>query len=547
MLRRLDHRAGHLLLLALAWASVALPNLGAPGLWDIDEGNNSACAYEMAQAGNLIVPTFNYALRTDKPALLYWLQVAAYGACGVNEFAARLPSALASLAAVLSTYELGRRMFGASAGLLAGLIAATAALSCAAGHFANPDALLGACTLATMLVFWRGYRRGGRAWFAAAGVCSGLAVLAKGPVGVALPSAAGVLFLLWQRQLRRLLDPGLLGGILTFLAVAVPWYVWVGLETKGEWLRGFFLTHNLGRFQAPMENHSGPIFYYLVVHLVGFAPWSVFLGPTAWNAWRECRGDPAARPTAAARFLVCWVAVYFVFFSLAGTKLPNYILPAYPALSILTARFLDRWRRGLVEAPAWFLPGSLLCLAAVGLVVTAGALAAGGLVEVKALRGRYVPGVGPLAALGAVPLLGAAAGWWCLRRGRRGGLVLSAGAAAVLFTAALAAWGPPAVDRLKAPRPLAGALPADQLRREVRVGAYDYFQPSLVFYCRREVARPATARDAADFLDGPLPAYLFLPAAAWGELRPRVGRPARLIARHRDLYQDREVVLVTNE
>src|SRR4051794_13492333 len=124
MLRRLDHRAGHLLLLALAWAAVGLPNLGAPGLWDIDEGNNSACSYEMAQSGNLVVPTFNYALRTDKPALLYWLQAAAYEACGVNEFAARLPSALASLAAVLGTYELGRRMFGATAGLLAGLFSA---------------------------------------------------------------------------------------------------------------------------------------------------------------------------------------------------------------------------------------------------------------------------------------------------------------------------------------------------------------------------------------------------------------------------------------
>src|SRR3954468_14060947 len=115
MFRRLDCRAGHHCLLALVWAAVCLPNLGAPSLWDIDEGNNAECAYEMAQSGNYVVPTFNSRLRTDKPVLLYWLQAAAYEAVGVNEFAARLPSALATLAAVLATYELGRRMFGAAA------------------------------------------------------------------------------------------------------------------------------------------------------------------------------------------------------------------------------------------------------------------------------------------------------------------------------------------------------------------------------------------------------------------------------------------------
>src|SRR5205807_9421972 len=127
----------------------------------------------------------------------------------------------------------------------AGVAVASAALFCASGHFANPDALLDACTLLTLLAFWRGYRRHDGSWFALAGVASGLAMLAKGPVGLLLPSAVGFLFLLWQRQLRRLLDARLLWGVLTFLVVAAPWYTWVGVETKGQWLRGFFLTHNV--------------------------------------------------------------------------------------------------------------------------------------------------------------------------------------------------------------------------------------------------------------------------------------------------------------
>src|SRR5947209_974589 len=113
MFQRLNGRPGHYALLLAVAAALFLPNLGVPSLWDIDEGNNATAASEMLESGNYIVPTFNYALRPDKPALLYWLQLIGYVAFGVGEFAARLPSALAGTATVLLTYELGRRLFGA--------------------------------------------------------------------------------------------------------------------------------------------------------------------------------------------------------------------------------------------------------------------------------------------------------------------------------------------------------------------------------------------------------------------------------------------------
>src|SRR5262245_62711211 len=138
----LAHRAGHYAILLLVMAGTCLPNLGGPSLWDIDEANNAEAAREMRDADNWVVPTFNYALRVDKPALLYWLQIAAYQVFGVNEFAARLPSVFAATLAVLLTYELGRRCFNALTGLLGALILASAAMFCAAAHFANPDALL---------------------------------------------------------------------------------------------------------------------------------------------------------------------------------------------------------------------------------------------------------------------------------------------------------------------------------------------------------------------------------------------------------------------
>jgi 4-amino-4-deoxy-L-arabinose transferase-like glycosyltransferase len=545
MLQRLNHRGSHLLLLCLVWAIICLPNLGTPGLWDVDEGNNAEAAYEMRESGSLIVPTFDYQMRVDKPALLYWLQMGAYSACGVNEFAARLPSALAALAAILLTYELGRRTFGAAAGLLAGLMLASATLFCASARFANPDALLDACTLLALFVFWRGYRADGSLPFAAAGAISGLGMLAKGPVGLVLPATVSIVFLMWQRQLRRLVDLRIARGVLAFVLVAAPWYTWVGVETKGQWLAGFFLKHNVDRALSAMENHGGSFYYYGVVLLAGFAPWSVFFAPAAWNASAEARSRSNDREVAAVRFLVCWIAVYVIFFTVVRTKLPNYILPAYPAVALLTARCLDRWRRELVIPPRWMLPTGLLCLAIVGLAVAVGLLIAAGYIPAGVPPQRQLPAMAVLAFFGVVPIVAALVGWLFLRRDSRTGMLVTVASCAILFTAALAALGPLAVDRYKAPRALSAALPADQDTRDVRIASYEYFQPSLVFYCRREVSRLPDEAAARQLLQGPLPAFLFVPSSIWDDLRTRI--PARELARHHDLYDGRDIVLVTNE
>ncbi len=116
-----------------------------------------------------------------------------------------------------------------------------------------------------------------------------------------------------------------------------------------------------------------------------------------------------------------------------------------------------------------------------------------------------------------------------------------------MFTAVLLGWASKAVERHKAARALVQALPRDQLSRDVRVAAYEYFQPSLVFYCQREVACLQSEQQALDFLCGPLPAFLFLPARHWEELRQKMATPCRLLGRRYDLYSGREVVLVTNE
>jgi 4-amino-4-deoxy-L-arabinose transferase-like glycosyltransferase len=552
MFRALHNRYGHYAFLLTAAVLLSFPNLGSPSLWDIDEGNNAEAAREMLDCGNWVVPTFNYQLRVDKPALLYWLQIGTFRLFGINEFAARFPSAVAAVMAVLLTYELGRGMFGSATGLLAGLVLASTGLFCASAHFANPDALLNAFTQLTFLCYWQDITRNRRIWSLASGLSAGFAVLTKGPIGLVLPGVVIALFLMWSRTFRLLWRQRLLWAALAFVLVALPWYVWVGVETKFAFLRAFILQHNVARFLHPLDHHSGPVYYYFCVLALGFAPWSAFLGVAVWYGTarraredsRQTPGTPSLSPNY--RFLWCWIAVYFIFFSLAGTKLPNYILPLYAPLAILTARFLERWRAGAVQPAAWALHLSVACFVLIGLGTAAAFLITGGVIRLPLPHNIQLAGLASLAVLGALPIGGAAAAWFCLWRRQRGGLVFSATASSVLFTTALFAWGSVALDTHKAPRALVRGAYAQQTDHDVRVGAYQYFQPSLVFYCRREVRRLETEDQVLEFLRYPLPVYLFVPLKVWEQLETRVCVPCHLLARHSDLYRRCEVVVVMN-
>jgi 4-amino-4-deoxy-L-arabinose transferase-like glycosyltransferase len=550
MFPTLHTRTGHYILLLAVASGLCFFRLGAPSLWDVDEGHNAEAAREMFESGNWIVPTFNFQLRTDKPALLYWLQMAAYRLCGINEFAARLPSALASLVTVLLTYELGRRLFDAATGLLAGLVLASTVLFCASAHFANPDALLLAFTTLSLWLFWCGFAKGSSGWFLPAGVSAGLAFLAKGPVGLVLPLTVTGVFLIWSRRLRVLWDWRLLAGVGAFLIVMLPWYVWVGAETKMVFVREFFFTHNTGRFQATMEGHGGPAYYYSICFVLGFAPWSIFLAPVFWSGLgKRARADATTEDGSlppAYRFLWCWISVYVVFFSLSATKLPNYVLPIYPPAALLTGRFLERWRRGTVHVPQWLLHVVLGCLVLTGVGTGIGLMIASGIMDISALRGRKLPGLERWAVLGMVPILGALGAWWCLGRQRRLGVIISVGLAAVGFVGSLAA-GSLGVDAHKAARPLADAIRAHQTEREIRVGCYQYYQPSLVFYCRREVTRFQNEAEALEFLHYPIPVYLLVPETTWQGLAAKVGMVCQVVARHYDLYRGCAVVVVTNQ
>ncbi len=561
-------RMGHYLLLLAVGGAMFFVNLGGCTLWDVDEGRNSTASFEMMESGNWIVPTFNAELRIQKPALFYWLQIASYRLFGVNEFGARFPSAVAALLTLLVCYELGRRLFDAATGLLGALVLASTPLVCATARFANQDALLNLCTVLAMMLFWWGWT-GGRCWWLWASVATGLAVLAKGPIAVIMIGGGIGLFLLWNRRLSWLWQRGLAWGVLFFCLIALPWYIWVAVETRANFLHGFFMIHNVGRFLSPMEQHGGGPHYYLVVLFVGCGLWSIFLPAALWYGswsavrrpwqrvahWWQAASDcsplahcsPHAPRTDAYRFLIAWFVVVLLFLSAAATKLPNYLLPISVPAALLLGRFLERSRRGELVLPAWSGYVAMLCLGLIGVGTAAGLFIAGGRLEFPFLRGRSIPELEVWALLGLIPLAGALVGWRCLRGRRHQAFIATCAATAVAFVLPLAAWVFTAFNAHKAPRPLVEQAGAFDRARDLRIGGWKAGHlPSLHFYCQRNITHHWNEQQALDFLRYPMQVYLVTPANCWEELAKRATGPHRVLTRHRDMLSGRDIVVVTN-
>ncbi len=573
-------------ILVAVCAALTLPNLGASSLWDVDEGVNAEAAREMRENDTWVIPTFNYQLRTAKPVMLYWIQRASYSVFGVSEWSARLPSVLAVWFTVLLVYELARRMFDRSTGLLAGVVLVSALEVCVLAHAATPDATLLLFTVLTYYLFWTRHENDSRKWWIATAAACGLAVLTKGPVGVALPGLVILLYFAWNRELGRLLDRKILWAAIVFLLVTGPWYGLVTAETRGAWASAFFGRENLQRFATPMENHRGPFFYHAAALLVLFAPWSAFLLGAIWYGVMGARREEPLPPTPspkkgggerteealasslspppflgegvggrgslsraprAFRFLICWFAAYLVFFSVAATKLPNYMLPVYPALAVLTARFLTRWRGSELVPPRWLMPAGVAALVFTAVAVGGGLLVVGDAVKVLPTGSRVFPGIAPWAVIGLVPLAAAIVMVRALRANDRPRFVRAMAIGAVAFTGLVAAFPALKVNAYKAPKELVRVSGVDDPTRDLRLAQFDWFQPSVVFYARREVTELKSVEQATEFFSVPTPGYLFVPARTWEQfVEAKVAVPTRVVARHYDFYRNCEIVVVTN-
>ena len=291
----------------------------------------------------------------EKPALYYWRAMFLFQDFGVHDWSARLPSTTFAFIMVALIY-LHMRRFRPGGHLDAALITVACAGIMGFARGASTDMQMAAPLAIGLLGWYAWYETGSKFWLYDIYFFTGLATLAKGPVAPLL--AALIIFAFaflrkeWSILLRSLWWP----GIVLYFAMVLPWFIAVQHQNP-TFFREFFLEHNLERFATDRYQHSQPFWYYLVVMLLALMPWTVIAvralidgiltSVAEWRLRRSRAGKcPPTRPgDAFPEFLVLWAFIPVLFFSFSESKLPGYILPAIPPITILTGDYLFRRRK----------------------------------------------------------------------------------------------------------------------------------------------------------------------------------------------------------
>jgi 4-amino-4-deoxy-L-arabinose transferase-like glycosyltransferase len=312
--------------------------LGGRSLYDPDEGRYAEIPREMLRSGDWLIPHLNGLIYLEKPPLQYWLTALSYRCFGETEMAARLCTGLAGYLSLVIVYFVGRRLWGGAAGLKAVLLTGASSLFVLLAHQLTLDMMLTLWLLACLGCFLvaqseRENRERCRAWMLGCWVAMALAVLTKGLIGVVVPAATLLWYVLWQRDRRVVRELNIRWGLALFAAISVPWFV-LAARANPEFLRFFFIREHLQRFLTPVEHRSEPWWFFILVIALGILPWFPLAMRAMALTWRRSlpRGqfDPA-------RVLWAWSAFVFLFFSLSDSKLITYVLPIVPALALLCA------------------------------------------------------------------------------------------------------------------------------------------------------------------------------------------------------------------
>lgn len=312
-------------------AFIMLFQLGSVPLLDPDEPVYAQTAIEMLANNDFISPRIYGDFWYDKPPMYYWLVAGMMKLFGQGEIAARLPSAIFAILTVLAIYFIGKSIVSRRAALFGALILATSFEFFYLGKAAVTDVTL-TCFFSMALL---AYQKESYSFMYA---FMGLAVLTKGPIGVVLPGFIIILHLVLTGQLRKILNLKLGRGLAIIFLISAPWY-FIMYQLHGiDFINTFLGFHNVTRFLSPEHASGASWYYYIPVLIIGFFPWSMYLV----QAVKTGIENRLSKEGNTLLLLICWAISVFVFFSISQTKLISYILPMYPAISLLVGWYIDR-------------------------------------------------------------------------------------------------------------------------------------------------------------------------------------------------------------
>lgn len=450
-------------------------NLGGAALFDPDEGRNAEKAREILLLNDWVTPHHNFLPTLDKPMFFYWPVAVSFKLFGFTEWAARLPSLLAALGCVLLVYLFARCQWGLREALWSSLILVTSVGFFVFARVVIFDMSLTFFLTLALVSFYTAARAQEPRWrlfhssvmYAALGA----GTLLKGAVAVVIPGMVIFSYLLLTRQwfLLSRLGPG--RGALIYGAIVMPWYLWVEARNPG-YLSYFLWEEHFVRYLTPEFERSKAWYYFIVVVAAGFFPWSMLLPLAIADMWRKKNQDPS-------RFLTLWAVLPFIFFSLSKSQLPQYILPIFPSLALVSGRVLAERLAGGRGFSFIMVPWVL----AVGVVVYLLVGAAWPNLLVRSVRAAVAQNLLSLTACGVllVVILGIFLKGYRSSRWRGWGATYISTATGLALFFVLLGQLTEAVSRERGSRSLAQAA-ARFISPGDRVAFYDTYLPGMVFY-----------------------------------------------------------------
>jgi len=490
----------------------------------------------MFARGDFVTPYLNGVPRFEKPILFYWTQAAAFTAFGDNEFAARLPSAIAGVGIVLVLYLLGVEIASRRAAFVAALVMATMFRFVTFARIGLTDVPVMFFVIAALYGFIRavqplsggdrrwgpasGDRRWGSAsagpsaaWALFAWVCIGLGVLTKGPVGL-LSVAIWAAYAAFSRNWSVFGRTRPLIGMAIALAIALPWYVVMAVQ-HGRAFTDFALGHEIVERMLSEQSFGAPargFFYYFKIWPGDAAPWSaVFVASVGWIAWRWSSLDRGARQ--AVVFAAAWFISVFLVFSVSRSKVPHYVLPAYPAAAVLIGVFVDRLADTHDDALWWSVPMAVVAVASI-LAAAATALFLDVLAPGSTIVKWLVPSV---FAIGAAAMAGSI---W--KRTLMPAVYTLTGMLATVF-ALIGVFVVPRIIEPFKPMPLLAREATQLSQRDAPIGLLGrYGLSSLIYYSRHHVVALDGDDQTVMFLSTHPGAVCVMPMSDFERLAPRL-------------------------
>ncbi len=346
--------------------------LGGRGLNEPDEGRYAEIGREMMVSGDWLVPRLNGVPHYAKPPWIYWCIAASLKIFGVHEWAARFPSALAAVVTVLTTFAIGRWMGGTLAGILSAFTLVSSLLFFVMARLLTPDMMLTACITLAFYFFWRWWNdtqsRSGW-WLFGFYLVLGIGFLDKGLVSLGVCFLTLFGFFLFQKKLREISSLCLLRGLLFILLIALPWFL-VLCHLNPD-LYDFYL---LGEVRDRILYGRGRMqgWFYHFLWLPGDCwPWTFLVACAIGTHFCWWRKNGSLKSVSC--FLLAWFIFPLILFSASRSKLPTYLLPILPAISLMLGIWLARClRNGDIQIPSWaqFLTWILLSAPGIGLWLT---------------------------------------------------------------------------------------------------------------------------------------------------------------------------------